>query len=155
MKQKYERINFEPIVKESKTLVEICEKMGMNRTGGAQKTIKKYIELYELDTSHFNPYLNNDKGKIDLSFILVENSTYTSTNHLKNRLYKEGLKERKCEMCGQGEEWNEMKISLILDHINGKRNDNRIENLRIVCPNCNAGLDTHCKIGRASCRERV
>lgn len=35
-------------------------------------------------------------------------------------------------------------MSLILDHINGIYNDNRIENLRIVCPNCNATLDTHC-----------
>ena len=38
--------------------------------------------------------------------------------------------------------WNGMKISLILDHINGVSSDDRIENLRIVCPNCNAGLDT-------------
>lgn len=47
-------------------------------------------------------------------------------------------------MCGQGEEWNGKKMSLILDHINGVHNDNRLENLRIVCPNCNATLDTHC-----------
>jgi len=44
----------------------------------------------------------------------------------------------------QGEEWNGKKMSLILDHINGVWNDDRIENLRIVCPNCNAYLDTHC-----------
>lgn len=37
------------------------------------------------------------------------------------------------------------KLSLILDHINGINNDNRLENLRIVCPNCNATLDTHCR----------
>ena len=46
-------------------------------------------------------------------------------------------------MCGQNENWNGMIISLILDHINGVNNDNRIENLRIVCPNCNAGLSTN------------
>ena len=45
-------------------------------------------------------------------------------------------------LCGQDENWKGVKISLILDHINGIYNDNRIENLRIVCPNCNAGLDT-------------
>ncbi len=48
-------------------------------------------------------------------------------------------------MCGQGEEWNGNHMSLIIDHINGINNDNRIENLRIVCPNCNATLDTHCR----------
>lgn len=64
---------------------------------------------------------------------------------LIRKIYEAGLKQRKCELCGQGEDWNGMKISLILDHINGINNDHRIENLRIVCPNCNATLDTHCR----------
>ena len=61
---------------------------------------------------------------------------------LKINFIKEGLKYRICELCGQDENWNGMKISLILDHINGINNDNRIDNLRIICPNCNAGLET-------------
>ena len=81
--------------------------------------------------------------KIDISEILTECSLYNRT-HLKNRLYKEGLKERKCEECGQDENWRGNKISLILDHINGISDDNRLENLRILCPNCNATLDTNC-----------
>jgi len=60
-------------------------------------------------------------------------------------LYQEKLKNKVCELCGQDENWNGKKMSLILDHINGINNDNRLENLRIVCPNCNATLDTHCK----------
>jgi len=75
---------------------------------------------------------------------LIENSEYRHTSNLKERLYKEGLKKRECELCGQGEEWRGKKMSLILDHINGTNNDNRIKNLRIACPNCNATLDTHC-----------
>ena len=76
--------------------------------------------------------------------ILIENSTYTNSTRLKDKLYDSNLKKRECELCGQGEEWNGKKMSLIIDHINGKHLDNRIENLRIVCPNCNATLDTHC-----------
>jgi hypothetical protein len=73
--------------------------------------------------------------------VLVENSTYDRKS-LKIRLYKSGLRDRKCELCGQTEDWNGKKMSLVLDHINGANNDNRIENLRIVCPNCNATLET-------------
>lgn len=81
-----------------------------------------------------------------LEEILVRNSTFSRSN-LKQRLYDEGLKVPVCEMCTQGEEWRGRHMSMILDHINGVRNDNRLENLRIVCPNCAATLDTHC--GRA------
>ena len=55
-------------------------------------------------------------------------------------------------MCGQDEIWHGRPMALILDHINGIGNDHRIENLRIVCPNCAATLDTHC--GRNLPRER-
>jgi hypothetical protein len=90
--------------------------------------------------------------RIPLAEILVRNSSYSRSN-LKERLFREGLKSRRCEMCGQGEVWRERRMSLVLDHVNGVGNDNRIENLRIVCPNCAATLDTHC--GRNVPRARV
>jgi hypothetical protein len=82
----------------------------------------------------------------------VENSTY-GRDKLKRRLFALGLKQRACEMCGQGEIWNGRRMSLVLDHINGTSSDNRIWNLRIVCANCAATLDTHC--GRRVPRERT
>ena len=100
------------------------------------------------------------ENKVELKLVLVENSSY-SRSSLKKRLYEEGIKARICEMCGQDENWNGMKISLILDHINGVYNDNRLENLRIVCPNCNAGLETHCgknkrkKVNKTKNKERL
>jgi hypothetical protein len=148
MKDKWLKENLEEIVKTSNTQKECLEKLGIRCAGGNGKTLKKYIDLYNLDTTHFNKNYDrmvelSKSKKIQTKDILTVNSTY-HRSHLKERLYKEGLKERKCEMCGQDEEWNGKKMSLILDHINGIHNDNRLENLRIVCPNCNATLDTHC-----------
>lgn len=147
-KSNWNNDNLLEIVKNSKTQKEVLEKMGLRAAGSNFKTLKKYIDLYKINTEHFIKNYDhisnlNRKDKILLNNILTENSSY-NREHLKKRLYKEGLKERKCEMCGQGEEWNGKYMSLILDHINGIHDDNRIENLRIVCPNCNATLPTHC-----------
>lgn len=115
------------------------------------KTIQNYIKNLQIDTSHFEKredfYKRILKDVIkkekSLDEILVENSTYNRT-HLKRRLYKSGIKKRFCELCGQGEIWKGKRMSLIIDHINGINNDNRLINLRIVCPNCAATLETHC-----------
>ena len=136
---------FKEVVNNSSSYSDICKNLNLPSHYGNRQTIKKYIEYRNLDISHFfNKELIPIFKKIELKYILIENSTYRSTTCLKKRLYKEGLKERKCELCGQEEKWKGKKMSLIIDHINGTNNDNRIENLRIVCPNCNATLDTHC-----------
>jgi hypothetical protein len=84
--------------------------------------------------------------------VLVESSSYPR-GHLKRRLFAAGLKDRSCEMCGQGEWWRGKRMALVLDHVNGISNDNRLENLRVVCPNCATTLETHC--GRNLPRERT
>ena len=69
--------------------------------------------------------------------ILIENSSYDNIASLKRRLLNEGYLEYKCSECGISE-WNGKPLSLHLDHINGKHNDHRIENLRFLCPNCHS-----------------
>lgn len=145
----WEKDILEKAIKESKTQKDTLEKLGLRAAGGNFKTLKYYIELYNLDISHFikcseKMIQYNKDNIIPLSKILVQKSNYNRKN-LKERLYKEGLKKRECELCGQGDEWKGKHISLILDHINGVHDDNRLENLRIVCPNCNATLETHCR----------
>lgn len=129
----------------SMSFAETLRNLGLCPTGGNWKTLRRYTREHGIPTDHFDPYASSrgPKARIPIAQILVEGSTY-SRNHLKARLYDEGLKLPVCELCGQGEEWLGRRLAMILDHINGVRDDNRIENLRIVCPNCAATFDTHC-----------
>ncbi len=129
----------------------------MRPAGGNHLTLRKYAEnVWDISTAHFDPdRARNEalrKQPVALSSILVAGSTY-SRAHLKERLFKEGLKERRCEQCGQGELWRGRRMALILDHVNGIANDHRLENLQVVCPNCAATLPTHC--GRQNRLERI
>jgi ribosomal protein L37E len=121
--------------------------LGLCPSGGAWRVLKKYAELWSISTEHFDPARNRELNlgtkKRPLEELLVEDAT-CSRQSVKRRLFQEGLKEPRCEICGQDENWRGQRMAMILDHINGVRNDNRLENLQIVCPNCAATLDTHC-----------
>ena len=134
------------IVKESISFAEVFRKMNKSKSGDSYKSLKRFIENKKIDITHFDPWKNNrvNNAVKPIDYWLKEGTNINSSK-LKDKIYKEGLKERICEKCGQDEEWNGNHMSLILDHINGISNDNRLENLRIVCPNCNATLDTHCR----------
>jgi hypothetical protein len=118
--------------------------------GGAYSTLHRRIGLLALDTSHFVGQgwnVNNVGGKlrsgaIPLSTLLTADSPCTNFGRLKRRLIAGGFLRNRCSICSLGPFWNGSELVLRPDHINGNRRDNRLENLRMVCPNCDSQLPT-------------
>jgi hypothetical protein len=152
---RYNQAEARAAVAASRSYSEVLRRLGMRPAGGNHSLLRKYVdEVWRLPTDHFDAggasIRNLHKTPVPLEQVLVVGSTYSRSN-LKVRLFAEGLKERRCERCGQDENWRGRSMSLILDHVNGVPDDNRLDNLQIVCPNCAATLDTHC--GRKNRRE--
>jgi transposase len=141
LSDRYKYENLKNVVEQAISYVDIARRLNINISGSSLATIKKYIAEYKIDTSHFTHKGKIKTSKFDLTDILVEKSQY-SRACLKRRLLETGLKKEECEICGQKNEWNGKHLIMILDHVNGINNDNRLENLRMVCPNCNYQLDT-------------
>lgn len=78
-----------------------------------------------------------NKPKYSLEEIMVKNGWYNRV-HLKRRLIESNILKNQCSECGLEPIWNKKKLSLQLDHINGIHNDDRLENLRLLCPNCHS-----------------
>ena len=108
--------------------------MGLVSSGAAIKVLKNKLDAYNIP--HHFIYKRNVGVRLPLAEILQANTPYTA-NILKRRLIEEGLKEDKCEIC-KISYWNGQKLTLQLHHINGDHNDNRLENLQILCPNCHS-----------------
>lgn len=134
--------------KKSRSIRQILGYLHLKEAGGNYSQIKKYLLLYKIKQSHLKGKAWNKglKGmsypRIPLKRILVKNSSFQSYK-LKKRLIRAGLKKPVCEECGWAEISEDGRLPLELDHINGNSKDNRIDNLRVLCPNCHSLKPTH------------
>ncbi len=127
---------------------QVLARLGLRPAGGNYSPLRKYILQSGLDTSHFlgqawNRGLRCPRPPVrSLSEILAQDSDFQSYR-LKLRLYAAGLKPRHCEECGWAQMTEDGYLPLELDHINGDPRDNRLANLRVLCPNCHSLKPTH------------
>ena len=142
----WEKQNLIDAVKTSYSYAEVLRKLNLKPAGGNYIQLKKYIEEYSLDTSHFMGQAWNKDKKRKTKPIALENklvnNKFVNSNRLRLQLISSGIFEAICSNC-KNDKWLGSSIPLELDHINGKREDNRIENLRLLCPNCHALTPTY------------
>ena len=140
----YSDEEFAKFVKESFSIAHLLRTMQLVPIGGNYKTIHKRIKRLTLDTSHFTGMLWS-KGKKTGPKRNIEdylsNKFPISSYLLKKRIVSEGLLPDECHFC-KISEWQGKPISLELDHIDGNSEDNSLENLRILCPNCHSQTPT-------------
>lgn len=152
--QKYTKDWLKALCADSYSYAEVLKKAGRKQSGGNQSYLKKKIEEYKIDISHFKgqgwsrgltkettPSLMR-KDKYSFEEIFQENSDLPRKT-VRQYIIKNNLLEYKCSFCGNTGEWMNKVISLELDHINGINNDHRLENLRWLCPNCHATTETY------------
>lgn len=131
------------IIENSENITEILNKIGYKNTSSIlHKKLQERIERENISITHLKKY-NSQVKKYEINDILVENSKYTNRTQLKKRLIELNLLEYKCE-CGNTGWWRDKPMTLQIDHINGKNDDNRLENLRFICPNCHSQTNTFC-----------
>lgn len=142
------------LVARSQSITEVLQGLGLKGrdvcSGGNYRIFNAKIQEYKLDTQHFlgqhwarGKKLGPSNRKLPLQEVLVAGK-YRSGGSLKKRLLAEGVFQYKCSECDIAT-WREKKLTLQLDHISGDPGDNRLENLRLLCPNCHSQTETFSK----------
>lgn len=129
----------------SRSVAEILRKLGLIPAGGNYEFINYHLDRLNLlrpcpDRAWSRGLTVGPKRPIEE--YLIHSNGLGRTNDLRKRLIREGIKQAKCERCGLTE-WNDEAIPLELDHVDGDRKNNLLENLRILCPNCHAQTPTY------------
>ncbi|MFI6276359.1 HNH endonuclease signature motif containing protein [Streptomyces sp. NPDC050988] len=141
----------EPAVAASRSVSEVLRLLGLDGVGGHHTHITRRIKAYGLDTSHFTGAVRTERGRDNArrrtsEEILVEDSSThakrTPSSRLKRAMRELGISEH-CALCGIEAVWQGEPLPLEVDHIDGNWRNNRIKNLRLLCPNCHSTTDTY------------
>jgi hypothetical protein len=121
-----------------KSFTEVAKFLGMSKS--TNTLLRKRAEQLGLNYSHFKGSGITPKPLNEI--LVLSDKEMQCTHRLKLRLIKENYFDHKCYRCGLTE-WNNLPTPIELEHINGNRCDNRLENLTLLCPNCHAQTETY------------
>ncbi|MFE1956945.1 HNH endonuclease signature motif containing protein [Streptomyces sp. NPDC059479] len=147
----------ESAVAASTNMYEVLRRLGVELVGGQHTHISRRVKALGIDTSHFTPQvrtknMRDNRRRRSAEEILVEDNSAqarrTPSSRLKRALLELGVEER-CALCGCEAMWQGHPLPLEVDHIDSNWRNNRIENLRILCPNCHSTTDTYRGRGKA------
>lgn len=150
MNQKYDLNELKKLASNSKNQSEMMSKLGLVPRGSNYSLFRKNLLSQGVDISHWKkrqnpPPPNKHTKETVINKILIKNGLKRTSYHIKELIFKFSILKELCVECGSGPIWNNKKLVLHLDHINGDFRDNRIENLRILCPNCHSQTSTYCR----------
>lgn len=136
-------------VKESNCMSNFQRSIGMSPRGGNFYTVKERIKDLNLSTDHWASrikasILSRSISRDEFLKTWLTKNNPKNNGNIKKYLLKFNLKDYICEKCGCGPVWDDMPLTLQLDHVNGDRNDNTLNNLRFLCPNCHSQTNTYC-----------
>lgn len=138
-------------VPRARSMRQVLAQLNLKPGGMQYVLIRRRIEALGLDTTHFLGQrwnLGDPRGLLkraaarSFDDILVQDSTYQDTDSLRRRLLRAGMLDKVCAICRLPPTWCERPLVLRLDHVNGDRADHRLENLRLLCPNCDSQTPT-------------
>ncbi|MEV7534581.1 HNH endonuclease signature motif containing protein [Streptomyces hydrogenans] len=144
----------------STNMTDVLRRLGVELVGGQHTHISRRIKAYGIDVSHFrapgwNERMRLNRNRRAAEEVLVEDVSphprRAQSSRIKSALLEAGVEER-CASCGSEAKWRGRPLPLEVDHIDGCWWNNRIENLRLLCPNCHSTTDTYRGPGKGRVR---
>ncbi len=142
--RKYTEVQLREAVASSQSLRQVLTKLGVATFGGNYTVLRRAIDFFGLDTSHFKGQgwsKGKSVGSRPLS-VYLENHHSISSHKLRKRLLRDGVFLHQCQVCLLTT-WQQAPIPLELDHVDGDNRNNLLSNLRLLCPNCHAQTSTY------------